>query len=428
MWNWNSFAKTLATTALSLGLLLGQDTSKAKVKALEGLAKQGKNAVPSIAPYQVDADPQVRYASVEALIDAGGVESVDAMRLSCQDGAAEVQRLAVAGIVNFYKPGYVKKGIRARITTVSDKITRNISEPVIDPFVVARTEDVEAIRGVLNKGANRDAKLQAAEALATLRAKSALPDLYPLLQSKDDGLMMAALRAVEVAGDKKAASETIFLLRDLNDKIQARAISINGVFRNEAALPDLAEVFARGRNPKSRAAALEAIAMIGSTESRGLFEQNLEQKDGKLRGFAAEGLGRIHAAEHKAKIEELYKAETSVRARLGQAFALVSLGQLETGEFSPVTYLFNQLNSAAWHEFAESYLVELSRNGDEVRKILREKAPAGTRAEKIGVARVLGREGKADDRAAVDALAHDRDAQVADEGIKAARALGARLP
>lgn len=423
----NLLAKIAFSVLLTLGQLVAQDRPKDKIKNLEALAKQGKGAVPSIAAYQRDPDLSVRYATVEALIDAGGVESVDALRGSCQDGAAEVQRLAVAGIVNFYRPGYVRKGVRARISAINEKITRSTNEPLLDPYVTARAEDIAAVRGVLLNGASREAKLQAAQALGTLRAKAALADLYPLLKSKDDAMMLAALRAIEVAGDKAAAAETMFLLRDLNDRIQARAISINGVFRNEAALPDLAEVFARGRSPQSRAAALEAIAMIGSAESMGLFEQNLENRDDRLRGYAAEGLGRIGNPNSKAKLEELFKAESSQRARLGQAFALVRFGQLDGGEFSPMTYLFNTLNSAAWNGFAEGYLRELARE-DRVRAVFKEKAPTATRSEKIGLARILAAEGQASDRELVDALAHDREAAVAEEGIKAARALGVRFP
>lgn len=422
MLNWNLFAKPIFAVVLGISMLSAQDRLKDKIKNLEALAKQGKNAVPSIAAYQRDADPVIRFAAAEALIEAGGVESVDALRVSSEDGAGEVQRIAVAGIVNFYKPGYVKKGIRAKLGAVGDKITKTPNEAVIDAHVQARPEDLAAVRKVLVNGASPAAKLQAAQALGSLRAKSALVDLYPLLKSKDDPMMMAALRAIELTGDKAAASETIFLLRDLNDRIQARAISINGVFRNDAALPDLAEVFARGRSPQSRAAALEAIAMIAASESRSLFEQNLENRDEKLRGFAAEGVGRLGIKESKAKLEELYKGEGNSRARMGQAFALVKLGQLETSEFSPFTYLFNLMNSAAWHDYAEAYLGELSRE-DEVRTLLRSKLGVATRSEKIGLARILGREGKASDREAVDALAHDRDAAVAEEGIKAARAL-----
>ena len=427
MFNWNLYAKHLIALCLSIGLLAAQDRSKDKIRNLEALAKQGQNAVPSIVAYQREADPAVRYAAVEALIDAGGVQAVDALRISCEDGAPEVQRLAVAGIVNFYKPGSVKRGVRARISSVSDKLVRNTDEPLIDFYVQARPEDIAAVRKVLANGASRDAKLQAAQALGTLRARSALPDLYPLLKSKDDAMMLAALRAIETSGDKAAASETIFLLRDLNDRIQAKAISVNGVFRNEVALPDLAEVFARGRSSQSRAAALEAIAMIGAPESRGLFEQNLESRDDKIRGYAAEGLGRTGTADSIPKIESLYQSEGNQRARLGEAFALVRLGKRETTEFSPLTYLFNTLNSAAWHDYAETYLRELCRE-EEVRKQLRAKIPGATRSEKMGLARILAFEGTAADREIIDALAHDRDAAVAEEGIKAARAMSAKLP
>ena len=427
MFNWNLYAKPIIALCLGIGLLEAQDRPKDKIKNLEALAKQGQSAVPSIAAYQRDPDQTVRYAAVEALIDAGGVQAVDALRTSTEDGAAEVQRLAVAGIVNFYKPGYVKKGVRARIGAVGDKIVRNTEEPLIDFYVQARAEDIAAVRKVLLNGASRDAKLQAAQALGTLRAKAALPDLFPLLKSKDDAMMLAALRAIETSGDKAAASETIFLLRDLNDRIQAKGISINGVFRNEAALPDLAEVFARGRSSQSRAAALEAIAMIGAPESRGLFEQNLENREDKLRGYAAEGLGRTGTPDSIPKIEGLYQNEGNQRARLGQAFALVKFGKIEITEFSPLTYLFNSLNSAAWHDYAETYLRELCRE-EEVRKVLRAKIPAATRSEKMGLARILAFEGTAADREIIDALAHDRDAAVAEEGIKAARAMSAKLP
>jgi len=57
----------------------GQDKPKDKIKNLGALAKQGRAAVPSIQPWQQDADASVRYAAVEALIEAGGVESVDAL-------------------------------------------------------------------------------------------------------------------------------------------------------------------------------------------------------------------------------------------------------------------------------------------------------------------------------------------------------------
>lgn len=407
-------------------ILVAQEPAKARIKKLESLGKAGTNAVAGIVPFQRDPDVSVRFAATEALLSVGGAQAADALRTSCQDGSAEIQRLAVAGIVNFYIPGYVKPGVRGKLSELASRLKRS-EEPVVDSFVKVRGEDIEAIRRVLREGSSAEAKLAAAQGLASLRAKNALPDLYPFLRSKDDAMMLASLRAIETAGDKPAAQQTVILLRDLNDRIQLRAIAINGVFRNEAALADLAEVFARGRSPKSRAAALEAIAMIASPESRGLFEQNLTAKEGSLRGLAAEGLGRLGAADLKAKLEELFSAEGDMRARLGMAFALVKLGKLDTSEFSPLTYLFNSLNSAAWHDFAQTYLSELARE-PAIRLALAAKLPGATKSEKIGLAWVLSLEGSAADQAAVDSLSNDSNPEVAREGIRAARALRARLP
>ncbi len=378
-------------------------------------------------PRQLDPDPAVRLAAVAALIDTGGGRSAEMLRTSCRDGSGEIQRLAIAGLVNFYIPGYVKKGVHARLNKLSDKIMRNSGEVAIDPWIQIREADGDAILGAFRDPKSPEAKLEAARALGTLRFRKALPDLYPLLKSKDDALMLAALRAIENSGEKAAAQETVFLLRDLNNRIQLAAVSINGLARNEGALADLAEVFARNRSAKSRAAALEAIAMIGSPESEGLFRQNLDDKDPAVRGYAAEGLGRIGAREQQPVIEARWQEESAMRARLGQAFALVQMGNREEAEASPLTYLFNTLNSAFWNGVARAYLQELARH-DDIRSLLRAKIAEATSAEKIGLAAILAKEGTRDDLAALEALAHDKDPNVAQEGIKATKTLGARLP
>ncbi len=409
MWNWNSFAKPFASLSL-VGALLS------------ALA-----AAQEVDPRLYDPSDAVRLAAVEAIIQAGGSRAPEQLRVSCKDGSGDIQRLAVAGIVNFYLPGYVKTGVKARFTKIGDKIVRNNTEWLLDPWITVREEDGDAILGVLRDPKSDTAKLEAAQALGILRYKKALPDLYPLLKSKNDGLMMAALRAVETAGDKSAAQETVFLARDLNEKIHLRVMSIQGVFRNENALPDLAEVFTRSRNAKSRAGAMEAIAMIASPDSKGLFEQNLNHKETGVRAAAAEGLGRLGSSDRKGDMEKLFEEEGSMRPRLGQAFALVKFGDRSETETSPLSYLFNTLNSIAWKDVASAYLEELGRD-ENIRIALRGKIVEATSAEKQGLAAILGKVGGRDDKATLDALANDKDPKVAQEGLKAAKALNARLP
>jgi hypothetical protein len=158
-----------------------------------------------------------------------------------------------------------------------------------------------------------------------------------------------------------------------------------------------------------------------------LFEQNLRHKEPSVRGYAAEGLGRMGAVEKKQEIQELFDGEGSMRPRLSQAFALVRLGDRSEGEATPLTYLFNTLNSALWRGVASAYLEELARD-ENIRAVLRAKIAEATPAEKIGLAGILSKAGGAEDRSAIDSLANDKDPKVAQEGLKAAKAFAARLP
>ena len=73
---------------------------------------------------------------------------------------------------------------------------------------------------------------------------------------------------------------------------------------------------------------------------------------------------------------------------LPMPLACSSLGQIDTGELSPLTYLVNTLNSKSYRDVARPYLVELARGEGFARRCTR-GCPQGTRDEKIGLLRVL---------------------------------------
>lgn len=136
------------------------------------------------------------------------------------------------------------------------------------------------------------------------------------------------------------------------------------------------------------------MAQIADPSSRTLLVSYAADRDEWLRSAAAEGLGRIGAAEDQPRINSLFADESKMVARLGQAFALVKYGNYDMSDFGPLGYLFNQLNQRSWRGVAIPYLSELAAGAPEVRKALygRLDAPL-TQDEKLGLAEVLGARG-----------------------------------
>jgi hypothetical protein len=101
-------------------------------------------------------------------------------------------------------------------------------------------------------------------------------------------------------------------------------------------------------------------------------------------------------------------------------------GQWQISEFSPLQYLINTLNSASYAGEAFPLLVEAARL-PEVRSLLYRPLQAGTREEKIYLARVLAASGDAQSLPYLQQMSQDPDSQVAAEGLKALRELRARI-
>lgn len=111
------------------------------------------------------------------------------------------------------------------------------------------------------------------------------------------------------------------------------------------------------------------------------------------------------------------------------AFALVNLGKRGMGEFDPLRYLVNDLNSSAYRGVSLAYLIELARD-PQVRQALYPalKEPSVTKDEKTGLAQVLAASGGQDAVAPLEAISQDPDSEVSEEGLRAVKNLRARLP
>lgn len=404
--------------------------TKQRVRTVHDLAHQGFDAIPKIAPYVSDPDLGVRIEAVKALVDIGGPKTVDPLVKACADPDPEIEIRATDGLVNAYLPGYAKTGMSGALqrtgNVIKGKFGDSTNDQVIDAYIEVRPDVIAALGKLARAGANVDARANAARAVGVLRGRAAIPDLVEALHSKDDAVMYESLIAIQKIRDPEAAPRIAFLLRDLDDKIQIAALETTGLLLNKSAAPDVRDALEHARNIKVRRAALSALAMLAVPADHDTFSRYLSDKDEALRGAAAEGLGRIKNPADQTPLDHAFADEHKMSPRLSDAFALVSLGNVDTAEFSPLRYLFNTLNIRAYRGVASAFLTELARE-PKVRQAIYPMLTAATRDEKIQMAIVLARSGDRDSLPYLETISMDGDNDVAQEGIRSLRTLRARL-
>jgi HEAT repeat protein len=416
--------------ALLASLAFSQQDTKQRARAAHDLAKQGEAAIPKLLPFVDDNDISVRIEVVKSLDEIGGPKTVDALVKLCLDPDPEIEIRATDGLINVYMPGYLKTGLGGSIQRVGTSIKAKFSganDQVIDAYVDVRPEVIAALGKLVTKGSGTDARANAARAIGILRGRAAIPDLIEALHSKDDSVMFESLTAIEKIRDPEAAPRIAFLLRDLEEKIQIAALQTTGILLNRDAEPDVRDVLQRTKSSKVKRAALTALAMLGTAADHAIFLSYLSDKDDNMRSAASEGLGRIKNPVDRPTLEGTFKNEHKMGPRLAAAFALVDLGDLDTGEFTPLRYLVNTLNVRTYQGVALAYLTELSRDL-KVRLALYPMLPRATKDEKIQLCTVFARAGDKDTLPYLETLSVDPDKDVAPEAIRSLRTLRSRLP
>jgi len=398
-------------------------------KDVREIGKGGSAALPRLEELLKNPNTDVRIEAVKQITEIATLRSLDALILATRDNEPEVQIRATDGLVNFFLPGYVQTGFAASLkrvgTSVKGKFT-DTNDQVVDPFVTVRPDVIAALGALVRGGGAMEVRANAARAVGILRGKAAVPDLLQAVRSKDTDVLYESLVALQKVHDESAGPQILFLLHDLNPRVQIAAIETTGLLRTTEAVPELTETLKRSKDIKVRRAALTAMAMIPTPTSRPVYSQYLQDKDDKLRAAAAEGFARLRNPQDLPMLEKAWQDEGKATPRLSLAFAQVMLGKTELSEYSPLRYLINNLNSAAYKGEALPFLLELARDG-QVRQALAGVAPSGTRDEKIGLARVLAVSGDKDSVPVLQKLSNDTDAEVAKEGLRALRSLQARL-
>jgi HEAT repeat protein len=400
-----------------------------KTSSIRDLAKQGPNSIPQIEPFLHDADNGVRLEAVRAISELGTTQSLAPLIQATADNDPEVQIRATDGLVNFYLPGYLKPGIQGKMkkaaTSIKGRFTE-VNDDVIDGYVEVRPDVIASVGRLARGGASLDARANAARALGVLRGDAALPDLAEALKTKDSTVLYETLKAFEKIRNPKAAGYFLYLLRDLNERVQIMALETAGVLGNREALPGLREAFSSARTLKVQRAALSAIGKMPDPASRPLFDQFLNEKDPDLRACAAEGFARLKDPQDFERMDRAFKVESKPQARLGMAFADVMLGRLELASDAPLQYLINELKSRFYGGIAQAYLIEVARDQTS-REAIYPALTGAAKEVKIQLAQVFGASGGNDSIKYLEVLQADRDSEVQQAALSGIRTLKARL-
>ena len=348
---------------------------------------------------------------------------------SAKSNDPDAQIQATDGIVDHYLPGYLKTGLSAMLnkasTSVKGKFT-DVNTQVIDYWMQVRPDAIEAVARVASGGGSFLARANAARALGILRAKSALPQLGEALKSRDSGVLYESLIALQKIREPESAKLFLHLIGDLDERVQMTAMETAGVLGAKPAAASIQEALGKARNIKVKRMAVTSLAMIADPASRGVFEQYFNDKDDQLRGSAAEGFGRLRIATDKGRVDQAYLSEKKTGPRLSLAFASALLGRRDLAQGSPISYLIDNLDSRFFHDTAQPFLIELTRDA-EVRKSIYPAIRTASRKEKVRLAQVLAISGDQETLKVLELLSNDPDTEVAAEGLKAVKTLKARL-
>ncbi|MCC6589884.1 MAG: HEAT repeat domain-containing protein [Bryobacterales bacterium] len=403
---------------------LAQSTVKDRVKGVRSLGDQGAGAIPQIVPYLKDESYEVRREAVDAIAELGTSAALDPLQSALKDEDPEVRIPAIAGLTNFYLPGYIDRGWGARFRKVGRGLKGKFTDTntqIIDASIQVRPEIIEALGKIVRDDPDVNVRAYAARSLGILRGKAAVPDLLAALKNKDKDttVIYESLVALQKIRDTQSADGVLFLLTDLNERVQIAAIETVGILRYKESVPRLKEALERTKSNKVKRVALGSLAMIPDEASRPLYETYLNDRDEGLRASAAEGIGRLKNPADLPKVEKLYAEEKKKTAQLSLAFAAVLLGKRELAQFSPLDYLVNTLNNSSWSGVAAPLLEELTRDKG-VRESLYTGMAQRTAAEKMELARILSVSGDAATIPVLEQLSRDPDNQV---GLAATRAL-----
>lgn len=404
---------------------LSDKNPKKRMKAVDKVGRlQDPAHIPALEKLLRDPIEDVRAKTVAAIVSIGTQHSLPALLSATSDSMPMIQVMATDGLVNFYYPGYVRKGFGASLKQLGVGVKSRFVEPtevVVDPYLKISSDVIAGLSRLISDGASLESRANAARAVGILRGNQALPKLLEALRSKNTTLIVESVQAIEKIGEISTGPSLVFLLRDLDEQVQLSVVKAVGQLLVREAIPELVGLVKTTDNKRVRRQSLISLAKIPDSGQRTTFLLYLRDKDHQIRAAAAEGVGRVSEPQDLNVITEAFEREKNESARLSAAFAAVHLGDL-----SYINYLLDALNSTLHRREARPFLVELARKPTVLEKLY-EPLALGTNDQRRHLAYVLALSGTKSSLPHLDKLTKDPEARVARAAIKAMKNLQARL-
>ncbi|MGH7615077.1 MAG: HEAT repeat domain-containing protein [Gemmatimonadales bacterium] len=201
-----------------------------------------------------------------------------------------------------------------------------LREPYRAAIRVAADRAVEPLESVL---ADPDEKIVAAAAhfIGLTGSPEAIPLLVGLLRHTADTVREAALYAMAEIGGKEIARPAVTALRDLSAPVRAAATRVIGVGGDPTATQALIRRLEHEEDEGVLAGILMAVGRLGAPEALNVLAKYaepggfLKRRTAHVRAAAIEGVGHIHTTEARALLE-LYSHDKEPTVRRAAEAAL----------------------------------------------------------------------------------------------------------
>ncbi|MBI1983869.1 MAG: HEAT repeat domain-containing protein [Acidobacteria bacterium] len=396
----------------------------ARAKAAKELGKSGDPAaVPALVAAVNDASGKVRREVVMALSILRVRESLEGLITATRDMDQDVRVLAIQGLVGYYTGqdptvGFAGFWKRAWRMAKGRFVEENIR---IDPGVRVEPNVIAALIAALNDYRALEASREAADGLGILVAQAAVPDLVNACHSSDKSLVLVALNALAKIKDPAAGPRLVNLLDSPDGEIKQEAAVTVGILKTTEALPRLQSMFENDPDKRTRQKAMEGLGYLGNPVSVPFFTKALWNEDDGIRASAAEGMARAGEKKVLPELERAVQAERHGDTRLAMQFAITALGR---DDF--LNTLVNELNSSRRGNYAQTYLVELSRNKEFLPRLYpyMNSRDSGVRFRLCTVLMFTGDQTSVEH---LERLSHYPNGNVATEALRALRAVRVRI-